>query len=170
MKHTILLLLSLLSINTKLKAQNEKDAIKTIEKYVLKIKQDSTLKSETVNLFLSKDKYDENNLVVYKKANDLLKIEYYEKRGWAGGYEKTFIYVRNSIPVLVEKEYNEVVTFCADGLPPEKTLFKSKTYIFDWGLNKYKTIYETREHEMLHFIRTKVEEINNLATRNEIEE
>ncbi len=71
-------------------------------------------------------------------SSKVTKIESVKKLGWAGGYEKTIVYMKNNVPILVEKEEKEVAHYYTDKGEYDKIRFISaKFYIVNWRKNRF---------------------------------
>lgn len=84
-----------------------------------------------------------DNKIISKIEKEILstrviKLELFKELGWAGGYEKTIIHLKNKIPILIEKEEKEVVhTYSDKGEDDIIKFIKAKFYIISWEKNDY---------------------------------
>ncbi|MCO6164178.1 hypothetical protein [Flavobacterium sp. NRK F7] len=85
----------------------------------------------------------DNNKIISKIEKEILstkviKLELFKELGWAGGYEKTIIHLKNKIPILIEKEEKEVVhTYSYKGEDDIIRFIKAKFYIISWEKSDY---------------------------------
>jgi hypothetical protein len=71
-------------------------------------------------------------------SKKLIKKELFKELGWAGGYEKLTIYLKNNTPILIEKEEKQVKHNYSDrGEYNEIMIFNAKFYIINWKENKF---------------------------------
>jgi hypothetical protein len=71
-------------------------------------------------------------------SKKVIKKELFQKLGWAGGYEKLTIYLKNSTPILIEKEEKQVMHNYSDkGEYDLFTFFNARFYIISWKENKF---------------------------------
>jgi hypothetical protein len=122
--------------------QSNNANILKIEKRVLKINQDSTLKTFKVpesEIIKVKRYYDDENIHVYKKESKVVKIDYQYFHGGFGTYEFMKIYLHNNKPILIEKEAKVVSKkYLIDGNIEVIDIYTlSKTYIRNWDKNEF---------------------------------
>ena len=80
----------------------------------------------------------------------VIKKELFKELGWAGGYEKLTIYLKNNIPILIEKEEKQVMHNYSDkGEYVVVRFFNAKFYIINWKENKFLRIgtYQNSENK-----------------------
>ena len=71
-------------------------------------------------------------------SSKVTKVELFKELGWAGGYEKTIVYIKNNVPILVEKEEKRVIHFYTDKGEYDKiNLISAKFYILNWEKCKF---------------------------------
>ena len=77
-------------------------------------------------------------------SNKVLKKEIYKQIGWHGGYEKTTVYLKNNIPILIEKEEKEVIhEYLTDGSEKDQINYiTAKFYITNWKKDDFIRIGE----------------------------
>ena len=82
-----------------------------------------------------------NNQILSSKV---VKKEIYKQIGWHGGYEKTTVYLKNNIPILIEKEEKEVIhEYLTDGSEKDQINYiTAKFYITNWKKNDFIRIGE----------------------------
>ena len=70
------------------------------------------------------------------------KLEFFKELGWAGAYEKTIVYLKNNIPILIEKEKKEVDhLYLTNGSEKDEVTFiTAKFYITNWKKNGFMRI------------------------------
>lgn len=72
-------------------------------------------------------------------SSKVTKVESIKKLGWAGGYEKTIVYLKNNIPILIEKEEKQVKhLYLTNGSEEDMiTFIIAKFYILNWKKNRF---------------------------------
>lgn len=69
-------------------------------------------------------------IILSPKVN---KLESFQKLDWAGGYEKTNVYIKNNFPILIVKELKEVIHYRTNkGEYDNIRLITAKFYITNW--------------------------------------
>lgn len=174
----------ILIINTH--AQN-KSIISEIEKTVLAINNDKSLTTYKVpsNEISKVEKYGQDeNIDVFKKGNQTVKIVDYSKDN-GGGYEQTTLYFQNEKPIFIEKEQKGIIKArYFDKVEVSEYIQKSKIFIINWDNNIIEFYYwdkntneykePTKEHKKIMFASEKFEiyrilKLSKSATKNIIE-
>ena len=77
-------------------------------------------------------------------SNKVLKKEISKEIGWHGGYEKTTVYLKNNVPILIEKEEKEVIhDYLTDGSEKDEIRYiTARFYIANWKKNNFIRIGE----------------------------
>jgi len=158
MKKTLSVFLIILFCVTNLYAQSKNDFILKNEKTIFKINQNSNLKTYQVpsSEIIKVKKYNTNeNIIVKKSNNKIVKIEYYSTSNNVESYESIKIYLQNKKPIFIEKEAKEViyarpVNPTNGTIETHKFLRKSKSYILNWDKNQVENLSwnsKTNEYE-----------------------
>lgn len=158
MKKILSVFLIILFCVTNLYAQSKNDSILKIEKIIFKINQNSNLKIYEVSpseIFKVK-KYNTNENIIVKKINNkVVKIEYYSTGDNLESYESIKIYLQNKKPIFIEKEAKEViyarpVNPTKGTIETHKFLRKSKSYILNWDKNQVENLsWDSQTNEYL---------------------
>ncbi len=88
-----------------------------------------------------------NKQILDKK---IIKKNLYKKNGWAGGYDKQTVYLKNNSPILIEKEETKVMhLYLTNGNEEDKvSIIRAKFYITNWKKNKYIRVGEIIKVDM----------------------
>ena len=80
----------------------------------------------------------------------VLKKEISTEIGWHGAYEKTTVYLKNNIPILIEKEEKEVIhEYLLDDTEIDKIRnITAKFYIINWKKNMFIRIGEFKDGDV----------------------
>jgi hypothetical protein len=71
-------------------------------------------------------------------SKKVIKKKLFKELGWAGGYEKLTIYLKNNVPILIEKEEKQVKHNYSDKGEYNVVMFlNAKFYIINWKKNKF---------------------------------
>jgi hypothetical protein len=71
-------------------------------------------------------------------SSKVTKVELLKELGWAGGYEKTVVYIKNNLPILIIKEVKEVIHYRTNkGEYNDIAFITAKFYITNWKKNKF---------------------------------
>ncbi|WP_163410848.1 hypothetical protein [Flavobacterium ajazii] len=158
MKKILSVFLIILFCFSNLYAQSRNDSISKIEKIIFKINQNSNIKTFEVpsSKIIKEKKYNTNeNIIVKKISNKIVKIEYYSTSNNVESYESIKIYLQNKKPIFIEKEAKEIiyarpVNPTNGTIETHKFLRKSKNYIFNWDKNQFENLSwnsKTNEYE-----------------------
>lgn len=145
MKNLAGLLFIFIGLSINLNAQLKESQILKIEGQVLKINQEPNLKSYNVPASeIAKDKKlnTEEQVVIFKNKNKIVKVEYEAKQGQAGALESFKIYLSNGKPIYIEKQTKEIITArpISGQAKTFEYIIKSKSHVRNWKKNQFEYV------------------------------
>ncbi|MDD2982140.1 MAG: hypothetical protein PHQ74_02015 [Crocinitomicaceae bacterium] len=145
MKKLAGLLFLFIGLTINVNAQLKESQLLKIESQVLKIDQEPNLKSYSVPASeIAKDKKlnTEEQVVVFKNKNKIIKIEYKSNTGQTSEFESFKIYTSKGKPIYIEKQTKEIIHARPINGEPKtfEYLIKSKSHIANWKKNQFEYV------------------------------
>lgn len=159
-------------ISLNLSSQNKDDQISEIEKKVLKINEDLTLKAYKVPDTIRIKNNQEGEILVLKKKNRTIKIEFFCLNG-EGLYESIKIYLQNKKPFFIEKESRTVI-YARPTTPTNgaiETIYfleKSKCYILNYDKNEFEYMIWNKVTNSYEYKKNDIFEVSFASAKFEI--